>query len=54
MTVTALLTGKGNSTLKNKNILPVFGKPILWYPCSEAKKCKSIDNFLYQVMTVKF
>ena len=45
MTITALLTGRGNSSLKNKNILPVLGKPILWYPCSEAKKCNSINHY---------
>ena len=28
----ALLTGRGNNTLKDKNILEVCGKPLLTYP----------------------
>ena len=28
MKIAALLTGKGSSTLKNKNILKIFGKPV--------------------------
>ena len=46
MIITALLTGRGNNTFKNKNVKKIYGKPILYYPCSEAKKVKSIKNFL--------
>ncbi len=45
MEIVALLTGKGSSSLKNKNLLKIKKKPILWYPCSEARKIKKIDKF---------
>ena len=45
MEIVALLTGKGSSTLKNKNLLKINNHPILWYPCSEAKKVKEINKF---------
>lgn len=45
MKVTALLTGRGGNTLKDKNILPVLGKPLLYYPASAAKKSGVIDEF---------
>ena len=45
MKIAALLTGKGSSTLKNKNLLKINNKPILYYPCAEAKKIKDIDKF---------
>ena len=45
MEIVALLTGKGSSNLKNKNLLKIKKKPILWYPCSEAKKVKKINKF---------
>ena len=45
MNIAALLTGRGNNTLKNKNILPVIGKPLMSYPASEARKCADIDHF---------
>lgn len=45
MKVVALLTGRGNNTLKDKNILPVLGKPLLFYPANAAQKCTLIDDF---------
>ena len=45
MKVFALLTGKGGSSLKNKNLIKILGKKILDYPCLAAKKVKSIDDF---------
>lgn len=42
MKVTALLTGKGNSTLKGKNTLKICGFPTLYYPANAAKKSKEI------------
>ena len=45
MEIAALLTGKGSSNLKNKNLLKINNRPILWYPCSEAKKVKEINKF---------
>ncbi|RGT30857.1 CMP-N-acetylneuraminic acid synthetase [Bacteroides stercoris] len=45
MKVVALLTGRGNNTLKDKNILPVLGKPLLYYPAMAAKMCTKITDF---------
>lgn len=43
--VTILLTGRGNNTLKDKNILDVLGHPVLYYPAHAARKCKLADEF---------
>ncbi len=43
--IAALLTGRGNNTLKDKNVLPVLGKPLLYYPAMAAKTCKLITSF---------
>lgn len=43
--ITAILTGKGGSKLKNKNIFKINGKPLLSYPCTAAKKVKEINNY---------
>lgn len=45
MKVAALLTGRGNNTLKDKNVLPVLGKPLLYYPAMAARSCKLITDF---------
>lgn len=45
MQIAALLTGRGNNTLTDKNILPVMGKPLLYYPCQAAKNSKYINTF---------
>ena len=45
MKIAALLTGRGNNTLKDKNILPVAEHPLLYYPAMAAKKCSSITDF---------
>ena len=45
MKIVALLTGRGNNTLKDKNVLPVLGKPLLYYPAMAAKSCKFITDF---------
>lgn len=45
LNVAALLTGRGNNTLKDKNILPILGKPLLYYPAMAAKSCKLISHF---------
>lgn len=42
--VIALLTGRGNNTLKDKNILPVFGRPLLQYPGLAAKNSAFVDD----------
>ena len=45
MKIAAIITGKGSSSLKNKNILKINNKPVLAYPCLEAKKVKVINKF---------
>lgn len=45
MKIVALLTGRGNNTLKDKNVLPVLGKPLLYYPAMAAKSCSLITDF---------
>ena len=45
MKMAALLTGRGNNTLKDKNVLPVLGKPLLYYPAMAAKTCNLITDF---------
>lgn len=45
MNIVALLTGRGNNTLPNKNILPVKGNPLMSYPANEAKKVAKIEHF---------
>ena len=46
MIITALLTGKKNSTFKNKNVIKLYNEYIFNYPAKEAKKVKNI-NFFY-------
>jgi len=43
--VVALLTGKGSSGLKNKNITPIYKIPLLGYACKAINKIKFIDDF---------
>lgn len=45
MKIAALLTGRGNNTLKDKNVLPVLGKPLLYYPAMAARACSKITDF---------
>lgn len=45
MKVVALLTGRGNNTLKDKNILDILGHPVIYYPAHAAKKAKYIDSY---------
>lgn len=44
MRVTALLTGRGNNTLKDKNILDCLGHPVLYYPAQAARKSNTIHE----------
>ena len=44
MRITALLTGKKNSTLKNKNEIKLVGDYIFNYPAKQAKKVKDMSN----------
>lgn len=45
MQITALLTGRGNNTFKDKNVLPLNGHPLLYYPATAAKRSKYITQF---------
>lgn len=45
MKINALLTGRGNNTLKDKNILDVLGHPVLYYPANACRKCELIDDY---------
>ena len=38
MKTTVLLTGRGNNTLNDKNVLDILGHPVLYYPAHAAKK----------------
>jgi CMP-N,N'-diacetyllegionaminic acid synthase len=43
--IVALLTGRGGSNLKDKNILEVCGRPLLVYPSGAAKQSSKIHDF---------
>lgn len=45
MKIAALLTGRGNNTLKDKNVIPVLGRPLCQYPAMAAKRCHLIHDF---------
>lgn len=45
MRIAALLTGRGNNTLADKNVLPVLGRPLCQYPALAAKRCGLITDF---------
>ena len=45
MKVVALLTGRGNNTMKDKNVRLVLNKPLLYYPAMAAKTCSLISDF---------
>ncbi len=44
MKVYALLTGRGNNTLKDKNILDCLGHPVLYYPANAALNAKTVEK----------
>ncbi len=45
MTNVALLTGRGNNTLKDKNVLKVHGHPVLYYPAMAARRATHISDW---------
>lgn len=45
MKVTALLTGRGGSTLKDKNVRKICGQPLLHFPARAARLTSRIDEF---------
>lgn len=44
MRITALLTGRGNNTLKDKNVLDILGKPVLYYPAMAGACSKLVTD----------
>ncbi|MDD5136840.1 MAG: cytidylyltransferase [Candidatus Omnitrophica bacterium] len=43
--IAAILIGrKGSKGFPGKNLHPVFGKPLAWYPINAAKGCKEVDE----------
>ena len=44
MKVYALLTGRGNNTLKDKNVLDCLGHPVLYYPANAARHAQTVDK----------
>lgn len=44
MKVNVLLTGRGNNTLRDKNILDVLGKPVMYYIANSCAKAKMTNN----------
>lgn len=45
MHVCALMIGRGGSTLRDKNVLPVLGVPLLLWGCAAARSSKYITSF---------
>lgn len=45
MEIYALLTGRGNNTLKNKNVIEVLGHPLLYYSAHACRKSKYVNGF---------
>ena len=43
--ISVLITGRGNNTLKDKNILNVLGRPLLVYGAEEGKRVKNATSF---------
>ena len=44
MKICCLLTGRGNNTLKDKNVLDVLGHPVLYYGANAAVKSNMFDH----------
>ncbi|HAD84312.1 MAG TPA: CMP-N-acetylneuraminic acid synthetase [Brevundimonas sp.] len=45
MNVCALMIGRGGSSLKNKNVLPVLGVPLLLWGCSAARRSRYVNHY---------
>lgn len=45
MNVVALMIGRGGSSLKDKNILPVLGAPLLHWAAAAARRSRYIERF---------
>jgi len=45
LNIVAIMIGRGGSSLKDKNILPVLGVPLLCYAAQAAKRSRFINDF---------
>ena len=45
MKVAALLTGRGNNTLRDKNVIDVLGHPLLHYPAEAGRKARLVTSW---------
>lgn len=45
MKICCLLTGRGNNSLKDKNVLDVLGHPVLYYGANACVKAEVFDHF---------
>jgi len=45
LTVAALMIGRGGSSLKNKNVLPVLGTPLLLWAAAAAQRSRHVTHF---------
>lgn len=43
--ITALLTGRGNNTLSDKNVREILGQPVLYYPAKAAENVDIISEY---------
>ena len=43
--IVALMTAKGNNTLNRKNLLPVSGHPLMWWPSTAARRAPEVTDF---------
>ena len=49
-----ILARSGSKGLKNKNILKLNGKPLLYYAIEAAKSSKKYIEFLFQLIVLKY
>ena len=45
MKTVALLTGRGQNTMRDKNVQDVCGHPVLYYPAKAARLAKNVDGW---------
>ncbi len=43
--IVVLLTGRGNNTLKDKNVIPILGKPLLAYPAMAGLQLNNVSSY---------
>lgn len=48
-----LLTGRGNNTLKDKNVLECLGHPVLYYPANAVRHANTIEKMFCSSVDIK-